>query len=128
MNHYCGAHGCDISGCQNPKGWKKNLKDREPFCPLHTCRKKDCQGQTADMHLYCAKHECLKEPCIADAVAEKLCIAHFKAQYQNDGKAQARNEIMELFRLSNRGKDGGFSDEDGFVKLGDGSRASGLSQ
>jgi len=25
---------CEFQGCQSSRGWKKNLKDREKFCPL----------------------------------------------------------------------------------------------
>jgi len=104
-HQYCDLHRCETQGCESPRAWKKNRKDREKRCPLHICRKKDCLGPVATMGLFCIKHECSNPGCVLETIAEDQCLNHLKLLYQNDGKVKAKAEMEDWVRLSSRSEE-----------------------
>ncbi|KAK3899590.1 hypothetical protein C8A05DRAFT_36776, partial [Staphylotrichum tortipilum] len=70
------------------------------FCPMHTCRAENCQAYVDRIALFCPNHGCSKAKCHQEAIAESLCIEHFKDHYISHGKRQASISMAPNGRLT----------------------------
>ncbi|KAK4122767.1 hypothetical protein N657DRAFT_646501 [Parathielavia appendiculata] len=86
---YCENHRCAESRCQNPRDWIHESEGRRRFCPMHTCRVDQCRKYVDRLSIFCLGHGCSKLRCHQRAIAEQLCIDHFKEHYITQGKQQA---------------------------------------
>ncbi|SPQ20488.1 0b7fac7a-e532-4526-af4e-ab3daa248e5b [Thermothielavioides terrestris] len=83
---YCEDHRCHDSSCQYPRPWTASGQD---MCHAHVDR----------LALFCITHGCSKPKCHQEAIAERLCLDHFKEHYIAQGKRQvhaARNRTGRL--------------------------------
>ncbi|KAL2129319.1 hypothetical protein VTI74DRAFT_7947 [Chaetomium olivicolor] len=84
---YCEDHRCAEPDCQYPRSFGPE-REAGKFCPMHTCRASKCQEYVGRLALYCSCHGCCKPKCHHVAIAEMLCIDHFKDHYISHGKRQ----------------------------------------
>ncbi|KAK0651643.1 hypothetical protein B0T16DRAFT_83831 [Cercophora newfieldiana] len=101
---YCDNHGCAEPSCNSPKSLELAGKQKSVvrFCPLHTCRSVDCYELVGPLALFCNTHSCCKDHCLHKAMAEQLCIIHFKEEYiaqgEREREAAERRRYSQPFR------------------------------
>ncbi|KAK3304082.1 uncharacterized protein B0T15DRAFT_229234 [Chaetomium strumarium] len=87
---HCAIHiKCQMSGCGESRHFSAKAKDYLAYCTNHTCRSQKCHEYVDRLALFCGSHGCAKPKCHQEALAERLCIDHFKEHYIVQGKRQA---------------------------------------
>ncbi|KAK0740783.1 hypothetical protein B0T18DRAFT_393532 [Schizothecium vesticola] len=58
LKPYCSEHMCAEPSCESPRPLpaKQKHKTKEKYCPLHTCREKECHEFVDDLCLFCKDH------------------------------------------------------------------------